>query len=262
MERTHDEENYKIINLLLRKKTRSESSEYMRKTTGFFTNSWRNKIALESYFEEHSQEIWERNWMNPEMQTTLWNTYLPKLIATILKALREQLKENAQLNADEEIAGPAPEGPLEYDEILKDGGQFWMTSTVDIFQKILCWLRDDAGVQRCRRFQDGSRKEETQTHHGSGRVHLHAMLLLDGEHRARQFHLRHCIRRYAQSVRAKGPKRTGIATASERCARSRRRSRLRQARSSCSTPPRTPRSGGGRTFPTSWTASHATRMCS
>ena len=28
-------------------------------------------------------------------------------------------------------------------------------------------------------FQDGSRKEATQTHHGSGRVHLHAMLLLD-----------------------------------------------------------------------------------
>ena len=29
-----------------------------------------------------------------EMQTTLLNTYFPKLIATILKALREQLKEN------------------------------------------------------------------------------------------------------------------------------------------------------------------------
>ena len=31
-------------------KVRSESSEYVRKTTGFFTNSWRIKIALESYF--------------------------------------------------------------------------------------------------------------------------------------------------------------------------------------------------------------------
>ena len=50
--------------------------------------------------------------MNPEMQTPLWNRYPPKLIATILKALREQLKENAQLNAVEEIAGPAPEGLL------------------------------------------------------------------------------------------------------------------------------------------------------
>ena len=47
--------------------------------------------------------------MNPEMQTTLLNTNSPKLIATILKALREQLKENGQLNAVEEIAGPVPE---------------------------------------------------------------------------------------------------------------------------------------------------------
>ena len=66
-----------------------------------------SKIALESYFEEHVQEVWERNWMNPEMQTTLLNTHPPKLIATILKALREQLKENDQLNAVEEIAGPS-----------------------------------------------------------------------------------------------------------------------------------------------------------
>ena len=56
-------------------KMRSESSEYVRKTTGFFTNSWRIKIALESYIEEHAREVWERNWMNPEMQTTLLNTY-------------------------------------------------------------------------------------------------------------------------------------------------------------------------------------------
>ena len=26
-----------------------------------FTNSWRIKIALESYFEKRAQEIWERN---------------------------------------------------------------------------------------------------------------------------------------------------------------------------------------------------------
>ena len=77
-------------------KMRSESSEYVLKTTGFFTNSWRIKIALESYFEEHAQEVWERNWMNPEMQTTLLNTHSPKLIATILKALREQLKESCR----------------------------------------------------------------------------------------------------------------------------------------------------------------------
>ena len=106
-------------------KMRSESSEYIWKTTGFFTNSWRIKIAMESYFEEHAQEVWERNWMNPETQTTLLNTYPPKLIATILKALRERLKENDQLNAVEEIAGPVPKIPLEYAQILKEGGKFW-----------------------------------------------------------------------------------------------------------------------------------------
>ena len=47
---------------------RSESSEYVRKTTGFLTNTHRIKIALESYFEELLQEFWGRNWMNPEMQ--------------------------------------------------------------------------------------------------------------------------------------------------------------------------------------------------
>ena len=120
----------------------SESSEYVRKTTGFFTNSWRIKIALESIFEEHAQEVWERNWMHPEMQTALLNTYPPKLIATILKALRDQLKENDQLNAVEEIAGPVPEIPLEFDQILKEGRKFWAMSTVGICPKILCWPRD------------------------------------------------------------------------------------------------------------------------
>ena len=63
--------------------------------------------------------------MNPEMQTTLLNTYPPKLIATILKALREQLKENDKLNAVEKIAGPVPEIILEYDQILKEEGKIW-----------------------------------------------------------------------------------------------------------------------------------------
>ena len=47
------------------------------------------------------------------------------MIATILKALREQLTKNEQLNAVEEIAGSVPEIPIEYDEILNDGGGFW-----------------------------------------------------------------------------------------------------------------------------------------
>ena len=63
--------------------------------------------------------------MIPEVQTTLLKTYPPKLIATILKALREQLNENDQLNAVEEIVGPAPEIIPGYDQFLKEGGGFW-----------------------------------------------------------------------------------------------------------------------------------------
>ena len=53
-----------------------------------------------------------------EMPTTLLSTYPPKLIATILKALREQLKENVQLHSVEETAGPVPEIPLKCHQIL------------------------------------------------------------------------------------------------------------------------------------------------
>ena len=58
------------------------------------------------------------------MQTALLNTYPPQFIVTILKVLREQLNENDRLIAVAEIAGPAPEIHLEYDQILKEGG-FW-----------------------------------------------------------------------------------------------------------------------------------------
>ena len=62
--------------------------------------------------------------MTPEVQAALLNTYPPKLVATILKALREQLNEDDQLNAVEEVAGFAPEIPFEFSSILKDGGGF------------------------------------------------------------------------------------------------------------------------------------------
>ena len=68
---------------------RPESSEYMWKTTGAYVNSWRIKIALESYFEEHAQEVWVRNLR----KTTLLKMYKPMLMETILKVFREQFKE-------------------------------------------------------------------------------------------------------------------------------------------------------------------------
>ena len=64
------------------------------------------------------------------MQTTLLNTYPPKL----------KLKENDQLNAVDEIAGPVPEIPLEYDQILMEGCDD--VNMVGICPKTLCWLRD------------------------------------------------------------------------------------------------------------------------
>ena len=70
MERTYDEEAHKrkstayfVKRLVCRwnvQKMQPESSEKIRKTTVFFTNSWRIEIALEGYFEEHAQEVWEK----------------------------------------------------------------------------------------------------------------------------------------------------------------------------------------------------------
>ena len=92
---------------------------------GFLHKQLENQNSFgELLGRERAQGVGGRNWMNPEMQTRLLNTYPLKLIATILKALREQLKENDQLNAVEEIAGPAPEIPLEYGQIL-NGWRFW-----------------------------------------------------------------------------------------------------------------------------------------
>ena len=105
----------------------------------FFTNSWRIKIASESNFDEHGKEVRERTWMSLVVQSTLVKTCPAKLIATILKALREQLKETDQLNAVEETAGPVPEINLEYDQILKEKGTMSMEN---ICQKISCLLPD------------------------------------------------------------------------------------------------------------------------
>ena len=77
---------------------RSESSEYVRKTTCASVNGWRIKTALESNFEEHAQDIGGRNWMNPEMHTTLLDMNSLNLMETILKALRGQCKEDDQVD--------------------------------------------------------------------------------------------------------------------------------------------------------------------
>ena len=79
------------------------------------------------------------------MQRTLLNTNPPRLIASILKALREQPKESEQLHSVEEIAGPVPEIPLEYDQISKEGGRFWDDVNDGYLPEdlVLAWRREE-----------------------------------------------------------------------------------------------------------------------
>ena len=129
MERTHGEQNLQKENCLLCSRTDVQlehSQDAVRikriraQNNGFLNKQWRIKNVLESYFEKHAKEVWEKNWMNPATKAMLFDTYRPKLMA-----LCEQVNENDQLNAVEEIVGPVPEIPHEYEEILKGGGGFW-----------------------------------------------------------------------------------------------------------------------------------------
>ena len=84
-------------------KMRSKPSEHMWKTRVIL-------IHLENYFGKCAQEVWERNWMNPDMHTMLldtkllnamlFNMYKSNIDETILKALREQSKEGDQMRQE------------------------------------------------------------------------------------------------------------------------------------------------------------------
>ena len=64
--------------------------------------------------------------------------YNPILMETILKALREQLEEDDQMNTAGVIAGSIPEPSRECDQILKERGRILEMSTMDICLKIWC----------------------------------------------------------------------------------------------------------------------------
>ena len=108
-------------------KMRSEPSDYMWKTRVIL-------IHLENNFGKYAQEVWERNWMNPDMHTvlldtkllnaTLFNMYNTISMETILKALREQSKEDDQMKSAWEITGSVPETFLVWDSILRERGGF------------------------------------------------------------------------------------------------------------------------------------------
>ena len=83
MERTHGEEFHRRINHVLRTRTCVQmecSEDGVRIKSTRAQNNWLLRKQLENhnrfggYFEEHAKEVWNRNWMNPEMQTTLLNT--------------------------------------------------------------------------------------------------------------------------------------------------------------------------------------------
>ena len=109
-------------------KMRSESSEYMWKTTAIL-------FPLQSYFGKYAQEDWERNRMDPDMHTTLLDTellkatlltmYNPTLMDTILNALREQSKKDDQMKTAGNTAGSVKETSLDWEAILKERGGFW-----------------------------------------------------------------------------------------------------------------------------------------
>ena len=58
----------------------------------FFINSCRIKIALESYFEKHAQEVWERNRMDLDMHTMWLDINNLNLMELHFQKLREQSK--------------------------------------------------------------------------------------------------------------------------------------------------------------------------
>ena len=75
--------------------------------------------------EERAQEVWERNRMSPEMQTTWWNVKILKPMEMILMVLREQCEEDDQMNTVKKPVILIPETLREWEVTLKERGGFW-----------------------------------------------------------------------------------------------------------------------------------------
>ena len=87
-----------------------------------------DKGSLDSVGEllwKYAQEVWERNWVNPDMHTVSLDTNNRKLIERRLQKLREQSKEDDQMKSAGEIIGSVPDTSLDWDPILKEQGGFW-----------------------------------------------------------------------------------------------------------------------------------------
>ena len=73
-------------------KMRSEPSEYTWKTRVIL-------IHLENYFGKYAQDVWERNWMNPDMRTMLLDTNSRKLVQLRVQKLRGQSDKEDQMKS-------------------------------------------------------------------------------------------------------------------------------------------------------------------
>ena len=82
-------------------KVRSESSEYMWKTTGVFSTVGESKQLWRATLMNEHRKFWEITLR----KTTLFNTCNPKKMETVLKVLRVQFEDDDQRKTAGEIAG-------------------------------------------------------------------------------------------------------------------------------------------------------------
>ena len=121
----------------LQRCTGNPMSKYVKQRF-FITNNWRITKALKRYFEEHAKEVWERNWMNLEMQTTLLNTYLQnweQRFWSISWTTQKRITSWMQLKRLQAQHQKSLLSMIKAWKMEEDSG---MMSTEDICQKILC----------------------------------------------------------------------------------------------------------------------------
>ena len=93
--------------------------EFVRKETGFYTNSWQIYKALDGRCSNFVGDgDWHRHVPLLNGLASFAAAHPPKMVAAVLKALRRQLSDDGQLGSFDDVAGPVPEAPTEYLEIL------------------------------------------------------------------------------------------------------------------------------------------------
>ena len=99
--------------------------EYVRKETGFITNSPHIAQTLSGRCSNFTGGAWHRHRHLVGGVAQYASRHPPKLVAAVLRALRMQLREDGAIGSVEEVAGPVPDIPIDYEAILREGGGFW-----------------------------------------------------------------------------------------------------------------------------------------